>query len=116
MVDNFVRRYKVDRVIDGDTVEGTLDFGFHVKREKVKVRLLGIDTPERGMKGFDEATLFLKSLIGKDYNYTVHLHVPNYDRKTFDRFLGILYVVDEHQQVININQEMLDNGYAVPYL
>ena len=44
----------VIRVIDGDTVE--------LENEE-RVRLLGIDTPERGQMLFDEATDFLKEMI-----------------------------------------------------
>jgi micrococcal nuclease len=117
MIDQFVRRFTITKVIDGDTVEGTVDYGFHQKGERVKVRLLDINTPERGQKGYEDATLYLKSLISKDLENTVHLHIPNYSAKTFDRYLGVLYVVDsETQQVTNINQEMLDSGHAVPYL
>lgn len=114
MVDNFVRRFTVTRVIDGDTVEGTIDFGFHVKQENVRVRLLGINTPETYQKGYEEAKLHLKDLVTRGQ---VHLHVPNYDKKTFDRLLGMLYVVDrETQRLININQDLLDEGFAVPYM
>ena len=35
----------IDRVVDGDTVDATLDLGFSVLY-KSRVRLFGIDTPE----------------------------------------------------------------------
>ncbi len=43
----------VDRVIDGDTFV----------RDRTKIRLWGIDTPERGEFGYDQATQELKNLI-----------------------------------------------------
>lgn len=46
------------RVIDGDTIEVELH------GEVERVRLLCIDTPERGEPGFAEATDYLRSLIG----------------------------------------------------
>lgn len=46
------------RVIDGDTIEVELH------GEVERVRLLCIDTPERGEPGFTEATEHLRSLIG----------------------------------------------------
>ena len=36
---------KVDRVVDGDTVDVTLDLGFSIQYQ-ARVRLLGINTPE----------------------------------------------------------------------
>lgn len=46
--------HTVSRVIDGDTVE---------MADGSKVRLAGIDTPERGECGFDEARLALEALV-----------------------------------------------------
>lgn len=37
---------RVVRIIDGDTIEVTLDHGFELYRDKVRVRLFGIDAPE----------------------------------------------------------------------
>lgn len=114
MIDNFVRRFQVTRVVDGDTLVGTVDLGFHTKWEEVTIRLLGIDTPERGQEGYHEATEYLSSLVQRG---KCHLLVTNYDKKTFGRYLGQLTVVDdETQQEININQEMLDKGFAVPFM
>lgn len=39
-------RFEVTRVIDGDTVEGTLDLGFKLSKAKVRIRLLGVRAPE----------------------------------------------------------------------
>jgi len=41
----------VDRVVDGDTVDFIVDLGFSVKI-KIRTRLAGVDTPERGDKDF----------------------------------------------------------------
>ena len=35
------------RVVDGDTLEGDIDLGFNVELKSVKVRLSGIDCPEK---------------------------------------------------------------------
>ena len=53
-INNPSQLYKVESVIDGDTI--ILATGEHV-------RLLGIDTPERGECYYQEATDFLKSLL-----------------------------------------------------
>jgi endonuclease YncB( thermonuclease family) len=46
---------RVTRVIDGDTVE---------IEGAGRVRLIGVDTPERGEECFDEATAYLKDRVG----------------------------------------------------
>lgn len=45
----------VSRVIDGDT--------FQLSRPLVKIRLCGVDTPERGAPGHNEAALFLQVAV-----------------------------------------------------
>ena len=42
----FVYRATIDRVVDGDTIDVTLDLGFDVKLHKQRCRLAGIDTQE----------------------------------------------------------------------
>ena len=41
----YVYRAKLERVIDGDTLEVVIDLGFNILR-KIKIRLKDIDTPE----------------------------------------------------------------------
>ena len=48
-------RAKVDRAVDGDTVDFIVDLGFSVKI-KIRTRLLGVDTPERGHEDWSRAT------------------------------------------------------------
>lgn len=50
-------RGSVVRVIDGDT------FDIRIPNQKVRIRLCGIDTPERGQPNARKATKFLRNLI-----------------------------------------------------
>ncbi len=43
----------VERVVDGDTIDVTLDLGFDILH-KCRVRLYGIDTPESRTRDKDE--------------------------------------------------------------
>jgi len=45
----------VSRVIDGDT--------FQLSRPLVRIRLCGVDTPERGQRGYREATLLTEAIV-----------------------------------------------------
>jgi len=44
---------EIKRVVDGDTVDVILDLGFNVLHS-VRVRLVGIDTPESRTRDLDE--------------------------------------------------------------
>ena len=54
----------VDRVVDGDTVDFIVDLGFSVKM-KIRTRLAGVDTPERGQPDFLVATRRCRELLNK---------------------------------------------------
>ena len=57
--DAFVYNATLERVVDGDTVDVTLDLGFDVKLHKQRVRLAGIDTPESRTRNLAEKALGL---------------------------------------------------------
>jgi len=74
---------RVTRVIDGDTVE----------LESVgRVRLIGVDTPERGEECFDEATAYLKDRVG---GQTVRYRYQSEREDRYDRALLDLFRDDE---------------------
>ena len=84
----------VERVVDGDTVIAN----------NQSVRLLGMNTPERGEKYYEEAKVFLEELV---LNKTVELRFgkEKYDR--YNRILGYLFLGGK-----NINLEIVKEGYA----
>ena len=53
---------KVDRVVDGDTVDFIVDLGFNINI-KIRTRLIGVDTPERGHPDWKKATAECARLI-----------------------------------------------------
>ena len=55
-------RGKIVRVVDGDTVDLDVDLGFHV-HTKVRCRLVGVDTPERGHRDWEKATFAFANLM-----------------------------------------------------
>ena len=57
----FVYHATLERVIDGDTIDVTLDLGFDVRLHKQRVRLAGIDTPESRTRNLEEKALGLKA-------------------------------------------------------
>ncbi len=92
-------RYLVTKAIDGDTIE--LSGGD-------KLRLLGIDSPERGDLYYDSATACLTSLVA---NRTVTVTYSKKRRDRYGRILGYLFIDD-----ICVNEAILRSGMANVYL
>lgn len=91
----------VVRVIDGDTIAVLIN-----GREE-KVRLIGIDTPERGRPYFEEATRKTAQLVlGKK----VKLEKDVSERDKYGRLLRYVYVGS-----IFVNAELVRQGYAMVY-
>ena len=96
----------VDRVVDGDTVDVTIDLGFKIFH-KARVRMYGIDTPESRTRDLDEKA---RGLLSKSFLQDALTKANKIIIKTqkdakgkFGRILGELYA-DE----ININQSMIN--------
>jgi micrococcal nuclease len=91
---------KVVSVTDGDTIKV-----YNAEQGQVKVRLYGIDTPEKGQPYGKAAGKHLASLIA---GATVEVESVAKDR--YGRTVGIVW-----GSGTNINQEMVKAGYAWVY-
>jgi len=105
---------KVDRVVDGDTVDVVLDLGFDILF-KSRVRLYGIDTPESRTRDLDEkargkmAGAYLKEALDNGTKVVIETKLKD-SRGKYGRVLGNV-VVDG----VNINEAMIENSLAVAY-
>ena len=50
------RVVKINRVVDGDTIDVTIDLGFDLTK-KERVRIAGVDTPEKRTRNKEEKAL-----------------------------------------------------------
>jgi len=106
-------RYKafVDLVVDGDTVDVTLDLGFKTLR-KERMRLYGVDTPESRTKNVQEK---MHGIIVKQYvkeqleGKTVVLESVKQEK--FGRYLANIYLPDGSC----INKTLVEKGMAREY-
>jgi micrococcal nuclease len=90
---------KVTRVIDGDTIDVLLTSG------RMRVRLHGIDAPERDQGGGSAATTWLTQELN---NQQVMLEPVSQDQ--YDRMVAVVHVQDR-----NINSELVRAGHAWAY-
>ena len=88
----------VARVVDGDTVEMS---------DGTTIRFIGIDTPEQGECGYDEATTRLSALV-LDQPVTL----TGGARDDIDRYGRLLRYVDLMDGT-DVNQTMVAEGYAI---
>jgi len=104
----FTYKAVVYNVVDGDTVDVMVDLGFKMY-SKQRIRLSGIDTPERGQEGYDKAKDRLKELV-------LHEEVTLCTTKAskWGYYLGEIYVEDPWSGV-NVNTTMIQEGLAKPY-
>ena len=111
---------EINRVVDGDTIDVTIDLGFDLFK-KERVRVAGVDTPEKRTRNLEEkelgihATNWLKKqledTIAGDEELIIRTELKGGVGK-YGRLLGWLYIGDNN---ISINEQMIAEGYAWSY-
>ncbi len=103
----------IRRVVDGDTVDVTLDLGFDILYNN-RIRLLGIDAPESRTRDLEEKAL---GLAAKDrvkelcpVGSTVILRTTKDGKGKFGRILGEIFVEEQ-----SVNKLLVEEGHAVEY-
>ena len=108
----FIYNAKGLRVVDGDTVDATVDLGFDTWK-KIRIRLVGINTPETRTRDLEEkakglaAKNFLIDLLKKHNNEFI-LHSQGVGK--YGRCLGNLFLGEA-----NVNDLLINEGHAVEY-
>lgn len=99
-------RATITRWVDGDTVDVQLDLGFYIT-VNTRLRLFGIDTPERGMAGYSTAVDRSRQLAPEGSEVVV----STYKRpEKFGRFLAVVHVGD-----VDVATQLLDEKLGRPY-
>lgn len=106
-MDNYIRAFELIKVINGDTIEGYVDFGCR-KYDVMRFRLHGIIAPSfRG----DDANEKDKAKIAKMWLQQrllkKRLYVQIIKTSKFDKYLVVLLA-----DGCNINEEMFKAGHA----
>ena len=114
----------VDRVVDGDTIDVTIDLGFKTWK-KIRVRMEGINTPESRTRDKEEkerglaAKSRLQEILEFNNNQCI-LHVSGIGK--FGRALATVHVTslspvstETGITKINVNKQLIEEGHAVEY-
>ena len=109
---------KVNKIIDGDTINVDLDLGFNVVLSNQSVRLLGIDTPESRTSDKAEkvfGTLSknkVKEFIDKCEGQIILQTVLSDSEEKFGRLLG--KIINPKDNTV-LNDWLIISHYAVAY-
>ena len=120
-MEKYIYKGKLERVVDGDTVDALIDLGFDTWVKK-RIRFMGIDTWECRTRDLEEKE---KGLLAKARTKELLTEVttkPNYFRikshgvGKYGRVLGefVIYDPDEDRQT-TINEYMIRNKIGVSY-
>jgi micrococcal nuclease len=114
------RVIKINRVVDGDTIDVTIDLGFDLFK-KERVRVAGVDTPEKRTRDLEEKELgidatnwlkkHLEEAISGEEDLVIRTELVGGMGK-YGRLLGWLYIADSQ---LSLNEMMIEEGYAWAY-
>lgn len=106
--ETYVRKAKVIRVVDGDTLDVELDLGCRVKKQE-RIRLARINAPERFTEEGKAATGFLRSHFGIVQEITIQTGKNPEDK--YGRYIAEIW--DDLGR--NLSDLLLTENLAVPY-
>ena len=104
---------KINKVIDGDTVDLVIDLGFNIFRNE-KIRLNRVDTPETNSSNELEKKMGIESkiFVTEWLNNQSSLKVKTFKDDKYGRMLGEII----GNESTCLNDVLLNQGYAWLYL
>jgi micrococcal nuclease len=119
-MDKYIYRAKLDRVVDGDTVDALIDVGFDIWFKK-RIRFVGIDTWESRTRDLAEKAKGLeakartKQLLEEVSNKRGYFRLKSHGLGKYGRVLGELFIMDGAGKQISINETLIAEGHAYVY-
>ncbi len=107
-------KVKVDRIVDGDTIDVIVDLGFKITTHQ-RIRLEGINTPEtynvkknseEYKKGMEAKNFVVRRIEAN--NYEAIIETEKYTGK-FGRYIGVVWLADSS---VSLNDELVNRGFA----
>jgi micrococcal nuclease len=110
----YIYKAKLERVVDGDTIDVVIDLGFKVTTHQ-RIRLQGINTPETyNVKRNSEE--YKKGMVAKQFVIDRLLESNNEaiietekDTGKYGRYIGTIKLADSS---MSLNDELVEKGYA----
>ena len=120
IMDKYIYRGKLERVVDGDTIDALIDVGFDIWVKK-RIRYKGIDTWESRTRNLEEKEKGLaakarnKELLEKVSSKPGYFRLKSYGVGKYGRVLADIFIMDSNGVQINVNETLITEGHAYIY-
>ena len=119
-MDKYIYRGKLERVVDGDTIDALIDVGFDIWIKK-RIRYKGIDTWESRTRDLAEKAKGLeakarnKELLMEVSSKSGYFRLKSHGVGKYGRVLGEIFIEDNEGKQYNINETLISEGHAYVY-
>ena len=119
-MEKYIYRGKLERVVDGDTIDALIDVGFDIWIKK-RIRYSGIDTWESRTRDLEEKAKGLeakarnKELLMEVSSKSGYFRLKSHGVGKYGRVLGEIYIEDKEGKQYNINKTLISEGHAYVY-
>ena len=119
-MEKYIYRGKLERVVDGDTIDALIDVGFDIWIKK-RIRYSGIDTWESRTRDLAEKAKGLeakarnKELLMEVSSKSGYFRLKSHGVGKYGRVLGEIYIEDAEGKQYNINETLISEGHAYVY-
>ena len=119
-MDKYIYRGKLERVVDGDTIDALIDVGFDIWVKK-RIRYKGLDAWESRTRDLEEKKLGLaakarnKDLLENVSAKPGYFRLKSYGVGKYGRVLGEIFIMDSNGVQMNINNTLIQEGHAYVY-
>jgi len=119
-VEKYIYKGKLERVVDGDTIDAMIDVGFNTWVRK-RIRYMGIDTWESRTRDLDEKKKGLaakarnKELLEEVSSKSGYFRLKSHGVGKYGRVLGEIFIMDNNGKQYSINETLKTEGHAYEY-
>ena len=119
-MEKYIYRAKLDRVVDGDTVDALIDVGFDIWFKK-RIRFMGLDTWESRTRDLEEKKLGklakerTRQLLEDVSSKSGYFRLKSHGLGKYGRVLGELFIMDKDGKQWNVNKTLIAEGHAYVY-
>ena len=119
-MDKYIYRGKLERVVDGDTIDALIDVGFDIWIKK-RIRYSGIDTWESRTRNLEEKAKGLeakarnKELLLEVSSKSGYFRLKSHGVGKYGRVLGEIFIEDAEGKQYNINETLIAEGHGYVY-
>ena len=119
-MEKYIYRGKLERVVDGDTIDALIDVGFDIWIKK-RIRYSGIDTWESRTRNLAEKAKGLeakarnKELLLEVSSKSGYFRLKSHGVGKYGRVLGEIFIEDTEGKQYNINETLISEGHAYVY-